>query len=56
LVDAQDEKAFRNIAGFWLHQSSLNRKWWWSLRVFPVRGWILQQVIKIAITQVLDIG
>ena len=67
LVDAQDEKAFRNIAGSqveivvkesllptWLHQSSLNRKWWWSLRAFPVRGWILQQVTKIAITQVLD--
>ncbi|MDB4151070.1 DUF6492 family protein [Pseudomonadales bacterium] len=64
LVDAQDEKTFRKVLSreveivvketllpSWLHQSSLSRKWWWSLRALPVRGWILQQVTKLAITQ-----
>lgn len=64
LIDAQDEQAFRNRLGnhcefvikedllpSWLHQSRVNRKWWWSLRALPVRGWILQQITKLGVTQ-----
>lgn len=67
LIDALDERVFRQRLGSqcelivkedllpsWLHQSRWNRKWWWSLRALPVRGWILQQVTKLAITQYLD--
>ncbi|MFN3235580.1 MAG: DUF6492 family protein [Pseudomonadales bacterium] len=67
LIDARDEKVFRQRLGSaceyvikedllpgWLHQSRWNRKWWWSLRALPVRGWILQQVTKLGITQYLN--
>lgn len=64
LIDSMDEATFRNRLGSdceivikedllptWLHQLKWNRKWWWSLRALPVRGWILQQITKIGITQ-----
>lgn len=67
LIDAQDEGMFRHLADSrtelilkqdllpdWLRQSSLNRKWWWSFRGLPVRGWILQQVTKLAIAEQYD--
>ena len=67
LIDSMDEATFRNRLGAdceivvkedllptWLHQFKWNRKWWWSLRALPVRGWILQQITKIGITQALD--
>lgn len=66
LIDAQDEKLFRRRLGMqcelvikedllpgWLHQSRLDRQWWWSMQALPVRGWILQQITKLAVTQYL---
>lgn len=67
LVDHQDEATFRktlssdceivvkeDLLPSWLHQLSWNRKWWWSMRALPVRGWILQQITKLGITQFLN--
>ncbi|XOV90618.1 MAG: DUF6492 family protein [Pseudomonadota bacterium] len=62
LIDAVDEKHFRALGGnnveiilkedllpTWIRPLRLSRKWWWSTRTLPVRGWILQQVTKLAV-------
>ncbi len=30
------------------------KKWWMSLRVFPIRNWILQQLVKISVCDSID--
>jgi hypothetical protein len=67
LVDAMDEAQFRHLARpgveiivkqdllpAWLRQLPFARRWWLSSRGLPVRGWILQQVTKLAVTQYTD--
>ena len=62
VVDAKDAAPFRELTGdgvellikedilpAWLHHVPMNRKWWWSTRTLPVRGWIVQQVVKFAV-------
>ncbi len=62
VVDAKDAPAFSALTGDgvqllikedilppWLHHVPLSRKWWCSTRTLPVRGWIVQQVVKLAV-------
>ena len=38
----------------WLRQLPFGRKWWLNLRGLPVRGWILQQIIKLSVAEAID--
>ena len=35
----------------WLHRLPRSRKWWLSERTIPVRGWILQQIVKLSVAE-----
>jgi Family of unknown function (DUF6492) len=62
VVARRDEPLFAGLAGprthvvvsqdilpWWLHQVSFAPKWWLNLRGRPVRGWILQQIVKLSV-------
>jgi len=64
VVDRNDEAVFQNLKRpnvelvlkedllpSWVRQISLSKRWWWSNRTLPVRGWIMQQVVKLAIAE-----
>jgi len=36
----------------WLSKVPLSKKWWFSLKTLPVRGWILQQIIKLSMAEI----
>jgi hypothetical protein len=38
----------------WIKKAPWTSKWWISARTMPVRGWILQQVIKLAVAEHID--
>lgn len=38
----------------WVRQMSFNRRWWWSGKTLPVRGWVMQQVVKLSIAEHFD--
>lgn len=40
--------AVESIIPWWLRRAPFVRKWWVSLRTPPVRGWIMQQLTKLA--------
>jgi hypothetical protein len=39
---------------WWIRRNPLSSRWWLSLASLPVRGWILQQVVKLAIAEQCD--
>jgi hypothetical protein len=47
-VMAQEE-----VLPAWLRQIGVAPKWWLSLRSAPVRGWIVQQIVKLAAAQAI---
>lgn len=67
LIDRKDEPVFAPLTGGrvhlmykeellpdWLRPIPLGRNWWFSSKGIPVRGWILQQVVKLAVAEVID--
>ena len=36
---------------WWIRRNPLSSRWWLSLSSLPVRGWIMQQVIKLAVAE-----
>ncbi len=63
-VDRQDKDLFsqleskrcsvivkEDILPSWLHHLPMSRKWWLSERTIPVRGWILQQIVKLSVAE-----
>ncbi|MBK5969442.1 MULTISPECIES: DUF6492 family protein [Thiorhodovibrio] len=67
IVDHQDEALFSQLAGDgtrllikqdmlpgWLYQLPFARKWWLNLCGLPVRGWILQQIVKLSVGEAID--
>ena len=38
----------------WIRQAPWSRKWWLSAKTMPVRGWILQQVVKLAVAEHIE--
>ncbi|MCF8004775.1 MAG: DUF6492 family protein [Chromatiaceae bacterium] len=38
----------------WLNQLPFARKWWLNRRGLPVRGWILQQIVKLSVGTAID--
>jgi hypothetical protein len=38
----------------WIRQAPWSRKWWLSAKTMPVRGWIVQQVIKLAVAEHIE--
>jgi len=38
----------------WLHKIPMTKKWWFSFKTLPVRGWILQQIVKLSAAEILD--
>lgn len=38
----------------WIKKAPWTNKWWLSAKTLPVRGWILQQVIKFAVAEHID--
>ncbi len=66
IVDRRDMALFRNLASdrtrlieaetlveSWLHRTPGRRGFWVSVRAWPVRGWIMQQIYKIAAADVV---
>lgn len=40
-----------SLLPWWIRRNPLSGKWWLSLKSLPIRGWILQQIIKLAIAE-----
>lgn len=66
IVDRQDQALFSRLAGAttrlllkeeilpgWLRKLPFSRKWWLNLRGLPVRGWILQQIVKLSVAEAI---
>ena len=67
VIDRQDQELFSQLAGphtrlllkedmlpGWLRKLPFSRKWWLNLRGLPVRGWILQQIVKLSVAEAID--
>ncbi|MCP5198351.1 MAG: hypothetical protein H6974_16475 [Gammaproteobacteria bacterium] len=67
IIDRQDRALFSQLAGpgirlllkedmlpGWLRKLPFGRKWWLNLRGLPVRGWILQQIVKLSVAEAID--
>ena len=67
IVDRQDQALFSQLTGpqtrlllkedllpGWLRKLPFGRKWWLNLRGLPVRGWILQQIVKLSVAEAID--
>jgi uncharacterized protein DUF6492 len=65
IVDRRDEGLFQQLRGprthvvvkqsilpWWLHQVPSSTRWWVSLKGLPVRGWIVQQIVKLSVDAV----
>ena len=61
IVDRRDEQLFRRLRSGrthvivkqevlprWLHQVPMRPKWWWRTNGLPVRGWMIQQIVKLS--------
>jgi len=68
IIDRYDMPYFRGLASSrtkliqseeviedWLHRFPTRHGYWWSLKTWPVRGWIMQQIRKIAVANVLTV-
>jgi hypothetical protein len=64
IVDRTDEALFRQLQNhqtevvlkedllpLWIRRIPFSRKWWLNLKGLPVRGWILQQLIKLSVAE-----
>ena len=69
IVDRRDRPAFSHlergrrrlieseeILGNWIVRMPGRKSWWLSLKALPVRGWILQQILKIGIVETVPEG
>ncbi len=67
VVDRRDEQLFgvlrsrrthlvvkQDILPPWLYQIPFRPKWWLNLKGLPVRGWIIQQLVKLSIDAITD--
>ncbi len=67
VVDSDDIPLFKSLTSstteiickqdmlpHWLHKIPYQTKWWLSSRSLPVRGWILQQLIKLSTGEHID--
>lgn len=67
IVDSNDIDIFKKISGPntivvdsrelldpWLHRFPGNSGFWWSIHTLPVRGWMTQQLRKMAITRMVS--
>ncbi len=67
IVDRKDLSLFKTITGpkieiitkesilpRWIKKIPFSKKWWLSLKTLPIRGWILQQIIKLAVAEFID--
>lgn len=67
LIDRRDLLLFRPLEGSrtvvvtaedllprWLFRVPRARKWWMSLKTKPVRSWIVQQIMKLAVAEHID--
>jgi hypothetical protein len=65
VVDRRDQPLFSRLSSarprivlkedilpWWLHALPLSRRWWISLRGMPVRGWIVQQIVKLSAPEI----
>ncbi len=66
LVDRRDETLFQQVASprrriitvesilpRWLFRLPGAKRWWMSLKTLPVRNWILQQIVKLSMAEVI---
>lgn len=67
VVDHRDERLFAELRGrrthvvakqdilpWWLHQLSSYPRWWLSLKGYPVRSWMIQQIVKLSADAITD--
>ena len=67
IIDRRDQELFSQLADpntrlllkeemlpQWLRKLPFSRKWWLNLRGLPVRGWILQQIVKLSVAEAID--
>ena len=65
IVDRRDEGLFQALRGprthiivkqsilpWWLHQAPFSTRWWLSFKGPPLRGWIVQQIVKLSVDAV----
>ncbi|MFK5986012.1 MAG: DUF6492 family protein [Pseudomonadota bacterium] len=38
----------------WLKKIPYAKKWWFSFKTIPVRGWIIQQIVKLSVAEFVD--
>jgi hypothetical protein len=43
-----------DILPAWIYKMPFSKKWWFSLKSLPVRGWILQQLVKLSVHEFVD--
>lgn len=48
LRDGRRMVAAEKLLPNWIGRIPRSRRWWWSARSLPVRGWIVQQIIKLS--------
>src|ERR1700677_4667311 len=64
VVDRRDEALFsglrsprthlvlkEDVLPGWLRQIPFARRWWLSAKSLPVRGWIVQQLVKLSVSE-----
>ncbi len=67
IVDARDLALFQtlkapkiriitkeSILPRWIKKIPFSKRWWFSFKTLPVRGWILQQIIKMSVAEHID--
>lgn len=67
IVDARDVPLFRQLEGprttvtsvesvmpWWLRRMPMSRRWWMNFKGKPVRNWILQQLVKLSVSDFID--
>lgn len=65
VIDKRDKKIFQSLTNDyrklvikeeilpnWLIPPIIGRRWWFSLRSLPVRGWIVQQMVKLSMLEI----
>jgi hypothetical protein len=65
IVERRDERLFQALRGprthvvakqsilpWWVHQVPFSSRWWLSLKGLPLRGWIVQQIVKLSVDAV----
>ncbi len=67
VVDERDRDQFRALEGprteirtvesalpWWLRRPPFVRRWWFSFKTPPVRNWVLQQLVKLSVSDFID--